>query len=147
MNSVPLQQKRNYTEERKQILKQFFSRKDVSVLCLVLAIVLKTALTFYYFQFDTDKLYQAVAAKNLVEGYGITINQVHASDLSKEYYEPMIGWPPGYTLIIAPVYKITNNLVLSCIIVDILAILFFFIIFSALLIALRFPQYLINLLV
>src|SRR5438105_2365269 len=129
-----------------QLLKNFFSRKDVSVLCLLLAILFRCAMTFYLLQLDADKLFQAIAAKHQVEGHGITIKQVHVSNLSKANYEPLIGWPPGYTLIVSLIYPIVNNLDVSCFIIDIFSIVFFFVALRLLLKQLQFPAYLINLL-
>jgi len=128
-------------------LKNFFSRKDVSVICFILAIVIKTLLVFYFQQTDSDKLYQVMAGKNLIEGHGLTIKQVHVSNLSKETYEPLVGWPPGYSVLFAIIYSAIHNVDASCFILDIICFIPFFFALRKLLKQLQFPDYLINLLI
>ena len=127
-------------------LKIIFSGKLASRLCFIISIVFKISLTYYFLQFDTDKIHQASAAKNLVEGNGLTITQVHVSDLSRETHESLTGWPPGYSLLVASLYYVIKDLWWSCFIIDILAILLFFTVFRKLLSIFSFPPWLINLL-
>lgn len=128
-------------------LKELFSRKDVSVICFLLAIVIKILLFFYFQRIDADKLAQAMAGKNLAEGHGLTIKQVHVSNLSTENYERSVGWPPAYSVFIAIIYSLFKDLDVSCFIIDIICIVLFFILLRKLLRQLSFPDYLINLLV
>jgi hypothetical protein len=128
-------------------LKSFFSRKDVSIVCFLLAIVIKILLFFYFQLLDTDKLFQAMAGKNLVEGHGLTIKQVHVSNLSKETYERLVGWPPAHSLFYAIIYSLFKDLDVSSIIIDIICVILFFILLRKFLRQLNFPDYLINLLV
>jgi hypothetical protein len=128
-------------------LKNVFSRKDVSVFCFSLAIVIKILLFFYFQQTDNDKLFQAMAGKNLVEGHGLTIKQVLANNLSKESYERLVGWPPGYSVLFAIIYSLCKNVDVSCTIIDLICIVSFFILLQKLLRQLKFPDYLINVLV
>jgi hypothetical protein len=130
-----------------RFLKEFFSRKDVSVICFSLAIVIKILLFFYFQRIDADKLAQAMAGKNLAEGHGLTIKQVHVSNLSTERYEPLVGWPPAYSVFIAIIYSLIKDLDVSCFIIDIICIVLFFILLRKFLRQLDFPDYLINLLV
>ena len=126
-------------------LLRFFSRKDVSVICFILAIVIKLLFTYYYLQIDYDKLTQAMAGKNLVEGHGIAIKQVHTSNLSKESYEPLAGWPPGYSLLISLIYLIVKDLDFTCFILDVILVVLYFIVLRKICKQLAFPVYLINL--
>lgn len=125
---------------------RFFSRRDISLICFLLAVLCKIAFTYYFATLDGDKLYQAMAAKNLAEGHGITIKQVHAPDLSKEFYEPLQGWPPGYSIIVAGIYLLVHDLNIACFIIDVLSVIFFFVVLRQLLLLFRFPGWLINLL-
>jgi hypothetical protein len=127
-------------------LKNFFSRKDVSVICFILAITVKLLLVFYYQQIDDDKLFQAMAGKNLAEGHGLTIKQVHAGNLSKDIYDPFVGWPPGYSILVAIIYTFVKNVDICCSIIDVICIILYFILLRKLLRQLEFPDYLINLL-
>jgi hypothetical protein len=128
-------------------LKEFFSRKDVSVICFLLAIVIKILLFFYFQKINGDKLAQAIAGKNLAEGHGLTIKQVHVSNLSTEIYEPLVGWPPAYSVLYAIIHSVVKDLDVSCIIIDIIFIILFFILLRKFLRQLNFPDYLTNLLV
>jgi hypothetical protein len=111
------------------------------------AICIKIFLYLHFFQLEGDKLFQAVGAKNLVEGRGITFQHVLASDLSTQVTEPVNRWPIAYTLILAPIYWLTNNMEAACIIIDIFSICFFFIALFRLLHHLQLHAFLINTLV
>ena len=128
-----------------KLLQHFFSRKDVSVICFILAIAIKTLLTFYFQHMGSDKLYQALAGKNLIEGHGLTIKQVHTNNLSKEFYEPLAGWPPGYSFLIALIYLIVNDLDAACFILDVILLILYLIILRKVCNQLAFPAYLTNL--
>jgi hypothetical protein len=127
-------------------LKQFFSRKDVSVICFSLAIVIKILLFFYFQLVDTDKLFQAMAGKNLVEGHGLTIKQVHVNNLSNEKYEHLVGWPPAHSVFYAIIYSLFKDLDVSSTVIDIICVILFFIVLVKFLRQLNFPDHLINLL-
>ena len=129
-----------------KFLQQLLSRKDVSIFCFILAICIKILLTWSFLKVHNDKLYQAMAGINLIEGHGLTLKQVHVSNLSKEYYESLVGWPPGYSVLFAIIYKFVNDIDVSCFIIDIIFIVLYFIILRKLLKQLDFPVYLINLL-
>lgn len=128
-------------------LKEISGRKYISYAILLIAILLKTALFFHYFQFEGDKLFQAIAAKNLVNGKGLTFQYVAVNDLSHEIFEPLNRWPPGYSLLISFFYIFTHSLITSCLIIDVLSIIFFFAILFKLLNLLGFPGYLTNLII
>jgi hypothetical protein len=128
-------------------LKEVFSRKDVSVICFSLAIVIKILLFFYFQQLDTDKLFQAMAGKNLAGGHGLTIKQVHVNNLSKETYQRLVGWPPAHSVLFAIIYSLCKDLDVSATIIDIICAILFFILLRKLLRQLMFPEYLVNLLI
>jgi hypothetical protein len=115
--------------------------------CLFLAIVAKTLLFLHFFQLEGDKLFEALAARNLVKGKGLTYELVHSDNLSSVVYEPLNRWPPGYSLLAALFYSITGDLTISCLAIDIVFIVLFFIILYRLLNYLDFPGLLINLLI
>jgi hypothetical protein len=137
---------KNHLTTGKHSLKLFFSRKDVSLACMVLAIGTKILLALYFTQLDTDKLFQAMAGKNFAEGHGLTIKQVHVNDLSKEYYEQLQGWPPGYSIVAGLIYLLVHDVDTACIIIDVILIVLFFTALKKLLKQLDFPAYLVNLL-
>jgi hypothetical protein len=109
-------------------------QKKFLVTIFILAIIIKSIISYYFFQFDNDKINQAVAAKNFVEGNGLTIKEADPADLSKTIYAPLAGWPPGYSLLLAPIYIITNDIELSAVILMLISnILFFVVLFNLLL--------------
>ena len=128
-------------------LKRFFASRDVYRICLFIAVTTRIALYLHFFQFEGDKLFQSLGAKNLVEGNGLTFQHVLPQDLSTIIFEPVNRWPPGYSLLIAPFYLITKHLETSSLIVDIVSIVLFFAVLHALLGTLKFPQLLVTLLI
>lgn len=108
---------------------------------------MKAALFYHFFDFQDDKLFQALAARNLASGEGLTYNEVHTNDLHAEIKVVLNRWPAGYSLAIAGLYKITGSLVISTLIFDLIFIIAFFLILRMLLKELEFPGYLINIIV
>jgi hypothetical protein len=128
-------------------IKSGLERTYISYLCLLLAIIIKLALFLHFFQLEGDKLFQVIGAKNLIEGNGLTVNYVHLEDLSRQVYEPLNRWPPGYSLLVAAFLTLSNNTVISCLIVDMFSIVLFFLVISKLLKTLTFPPFLRNILI
>jgi hypothetical protein len=124
-------------------LKQFLERKDVFYWSVIAAIGIKTTLYLHFFQLEGDKLFQALGAKSLTEGRGITFQHVLASDLSTQITEAVNRWPIAYSLVLAPFYWITGNMEMACIIVDVLSICFLFIALFKLLTHLQLQRFLI----
>ncbi|MBL7699308.1 MAG: hypothetical protein JNK79_14175 [Chitinophagaceae bacterium] len=127
-------------------LKRIFGRKDVYYACFVLAILLKLGLYLHFFQLEGDKLFQAIGGKNLVEGNGLTFEQVHAWDLSTSVFQPLDRWPPGFSLLLAPFYALTHNVEISCLVIDFISIVFFFVVLGKLLHKINLPVFVISLL-
>ena len=120
--------------------------KLVLIIVLVLSILVKSIISYYFFQFDNDKINQAAAAKNLVEGHGLTYKEAGTADISQFQYTPLAGWPPGYPLFLAPIYMVLRDIELSAIILLIISNILFFIIYLRLLLYLRLPLFYILLL-
>lgn len=99
------------------------------VFILLLAIFSKCFISYHFFKLDDDLLYQASAAKNLAEGHGITIKQASSEDLSKSIYTPLGKWPPGYSLLLAPVYLLTKDLETSVLLLQFASIVLFFLVY------------------
>lgn len=107
-------------------IKSLLSTRKASLLCLGIAIAVRMVLQLYMLNIGGDKSYQLLATQNLVTGHGLTVNQVGAADLTKEFYEPLVGWPPGYSVLLAPLYLLCGkNLYLAAIILDWLTAIFF----------------------
>ncbi|HVG41272.1 MAG TPA: hypothetical protein VM888_06645, partial [Chitinophagaceae bacterium] len=89
---------------------------------------------------------QALAAKSLTEGFGISLPMVTGSNLSAVFYQPVIAWPPGYTLLLTPIYLTTGNLKGSTFILEVFSTIFFYFIYFFLLKKLAFPYWIRSLL-
>lgn len=76
--------------------------KYIPYLCLFIAVVVKIILQVHFFSIMDDKSYQLLGAKNLIAGNGLSINQVLIENTALVKHIPLVGWPPGYSLVIAP---------------------------------------------
>lgn len=113
--------------QKKSFIKNLLSLKSTGVCILILAILAKIILQFSYFSITGDKGYQLLAAKNLLGGQGLTINQISFDLLSVDNYAPLIGWPPGYSLLIAPfILLFQDDYILAALVFDILCVFPFF---------------------
>lgn len=107
--------------------KRLLSKKSTGIVFLVTAIIVKVVLQYISFSLLGDKSHQLLAAKNLLEGHGITINQFFLNDLSQEKFTPLVGWPPGYSLVMAPLLWLCNNdFITAAIVFDMLCVFPFF---------------------
>lgn len=93
----------------KQRLKQILSARQASVAIIFIAIIGRLMQIFYFFNVRVDASYQTIATKNFLAGHGISIDFVLPSDLSTILYEPLIRWPPGFSLLLAPFYFLSGG--------------------------------------
>lgn len=101
---------------------QLLSDKRVSILIVIIAILARAIQLLFYLDSFFDTTFQVIATHNLVTGHGITTSIVNAQDLSQVIYEPLINWPPGYSLLLAPFYLLCGgDYLVACYIVDLLA--------------------------
>jgi hypothetical protein len=114
--------------------------KKISIVILLIAIFFKIAIVSIYFRTEEDMLNQVLAARNLIGGHGMTIEQVHIINLSKIVYEPLLGWPPGYSWMVILVYPFTGgNLILCCLLISICMNIAFLVLIWRLVSFLGFP--------
>lgn len=91
-------------------------------------------------------MYQVMAMQNFVDGHGISTSYVLPTNLSATVYEPLINWPPGYSLLLSPFYVLFNhNYILAGLTLNILAAIALIIFSRRILKVLEVPQHLINL--
>ncbi len=88
---------------------RILSTKNATILILFIAVSAKILLQLLIFSITGDKVGQLVGAQNFLAGNGITVNQLTFDNLITETYTPLIGWPPGYSLAIAPLLWIFNG--------------------------------------
>jgi hypothetical protein len=81
----------------------------VSLLVLLVAIIAINTWQLVMQNLGSDDSFSIAAAKNLDDGRGYTITTVSEHDLSAIYYDPLSKWPPGYSLLLVLVKRITNT--------------------------------------
>jgi hypothetical protein len=117
-----------------RLLKQGLSSKYAGLVCVVTAVIIKSVTQVYFFDIMGDKSFQLLAAKNLLAGNGLTINQVFADNIMIVRYTPLVGWPPGYSLLLAPLLSIfKNNVLFAALCFDLICVIPFFYYLSRLL--------------
>lgn len=104
------------------ILKQVLADRKVSLAIILLVIMARAIQLVFYLDSFFDTSFQVIATQNFVAGNGISTGLVQATDLSKTIYQPLINWPPGYSLLLTPFYiACGNNYLLACFLLEILA--------------------------
>ena len=127
-------------------LRFIFSLQKISIAIVVLAIVSRTIQLLFFYNLGEDLAYQVMATQNLAYGHGITLAKALPTDLSVTIYEPLIKWPPGYSLLLYPFYVLfQHNYAAACLTVEILAAIALIIYARRILRLLGVPIYLINL--
>ena len=98
------------------------SDKRVSVLIIFIAIAARCIQLLFYLDSFFDTSFQVIATQNLVEGNGISTAIVKPGDLSAVIFQPLINWPPGYTILLTPFYiACGHDYLVACYILDVLA--------------------------
>lgn len=86
-----------------------------------------------------------MAMQNFADGHGVSLSKVLSSDLSSTVYEPLINWPPGYSVLLTPFYLLFgHNYILAGLVLDILAAISLIVICRRILKLLETPLYLAN---
>ncbi len=85
---------------------KFMSRRWVSWLFLILGILTKTVLIFYYSYVGRDKMYHLSASNNLLNGKGWTNSFYPVENIYNEVLLPFCHWPPGYGLLMTPLHYV-----------------------------------------
>jgi hypothetical protein len=107
-------------------LTRLFSTPFASLACILLACVGRCVHLLSTFSLQTDKGFQLQAAKNFYLGHGISIYEAGAADISQVVYQPLIKWPPAYSLLAAPFNALgENNYLSGIIIIDVFACILF----------------------
>jgi hypothetical protein len=104
------------------ILNQLLSHRKASAIVVLLAVAARIIQLIFYLDSFFDTTFQAIATQNFAEGHGISTAVVQSGNLSSVIYQPLIKWPPGYSLLLSPFYVATgHNYLFACLILDILA--------------------------
>lgn len=95
--------------------------------CFLLALSAQLFLYHTYFSYQgSDRNQQLWATSEWLQGRGLSVHEAAGSDLSQKTYRPLQGWPPGYSVLIAPIYLMCTDWWLSERILGSLAILLVF---------------------
>lgn len=134
------------TQPELKRIKSFFSDKRISLLILLTSVAGRTIQLIFFHNVRVDRSFQLMAMQNMVEGHGVTLAHVTPPDLSTIIYEPLIKWPPGYSILISPFYLLFNkDYVLASLLAEILFSIVLIVICRRILIILETPVHLVNL--
>lgn len=126
-------------------IKYFLSDKKVTFVVVAITIAARIIQLVFLYNIRVDRMYQVIAMQNFVNGHGISLSKVLPADLSATIYEPLINWPPGYSILLSPFYILFNhNYILAGLTLDILAAIMLIFICRRILKILESPLYLIN---
>jgi hypothetical protein len=127
-------------------IKNLLSNKKTTYAILLVAMLSRLIQLVYFFNIRVDMSYQLMAMQNFIDGHGISAAKVLPSDLSTTLYEPLINWPLGYSLLLAPFYLLLGrNYIAAGLALSILAGMALIFVTRAILKTLEIPLYLINL--
>jgi hypothetical protein len=101
-------------------------RRRTRVLLLVLALLSQGIQIYLFPAFALDRVIQISSAQQLLRGHGLSTVSAAPEDLSRLRYEPVVGWPPGYALVVAAFLALTNALSWAIALVDLAAAALFF---------------------
>jgi hypothetical protein len=111
-----------------------------------MAFLAKVGLMRIFLEIGNDKFGQILAARNFLQGHGISIDQSAACNLSEKIYAPMVGWPPGYSFLMMPFLAGgKDNFMLPTYVIDCATALVFFLYLRKTLLFIKFPASLANL--
>lgn len=74
--------------------------------------------------YNPDKLEQLIAAQNWAEGHGVTRATWTGEVTLKKTYEPLLQWPPGYSIFTGLFLKAGVNIYLAALLPDLLSLFF-----------------------
>ncbi|MGQ0739901.1 MAG: hypothetical protein ACT4OJ_12655 [Bacteroidota bacterium] len=105
-----------------QTATRLLADKRISVLIILTAIAARAIQLLFYLDSFFDTSFQVIATQNFVQGHGISTAIVNPENLSTTVYQPLVNWPPGYSLLLSPFYIATgHNYLIACFIVDMFA--------------------------
>lgn len=108
----------------RSIIHKITGDPKMSFFIVLLVMVVRFFQLQFYLDSFFDTSFQVIATQNLVAGHGISTAIVQPADLSNIIYQPLINWPPGYSLLLTPFYQATGgNHLMACFILEMLSTL------------------------
>lgn len=92
----------------------------------LLALVFRVENILLFSGMNIDKAIQLAATFNFKHGHGIMLSMSNVSEFLRTEYTPFYGWPPGFTLILTPLYLLVDNLIMVNRMMDVFFIIVFF---------------------
>ncbi len=129
----------------KDRMQQILSTRPATAAVVLIAIAARALQLVFFYNIRVDASFQVLATQHLVEGQGISLASVNPADLSQTLYEPLLNWPPGYSLLLAPFYLLfQHNYIAAGITLDLLAAILLVFAGRKILRQLELPAYLVN---
>lgn len=126
-------------------VKQVLSHPKTGLVVLLLAMAGRVLQVLFFFNIRSDRSFQLLATDSLLDGQGISTAHVLAHDLSTALYAPLIKWPPGYSLLVAPFYGLFGrDYIAAALTLDLLSALAFIFLSRAIVKSLELSRYLVN---
>jgi hypothetical protein len=126
--------------------RRILSDKWLTLAILFFAIAGRIIQLIFFFNIRLDASHQVIATRNFLDGHGISMAKAYAIDLSTSVYEPLINWPPGYSILLAPFYALFGgNYIAAGLCLGIIAAVTLIFVCRCILKLLDLPLYLINL--
>jgi hypothetical protein len=94
----------------------------ISVILVLLVLTIRVIDYVYTPLFNPDKLEQLIAAQNWSEGNGISRAHWEKQDTLVKKFEPLIQWPPGYSLFTGILLKLGAPLYIVAFLPDLLSL-------------------------
>lgn len=106
------------------ILKSLTINSLPSLIIVFFAISGRIIMQLQFFKLGSDRALQLVCARNFMDGKGIALDKVSTSNLEAVAYEPLVGWPPGYPVIVGIIsFFVGKDVITAAIIFDLFCIL------------------------
>lgn len=126
-------------------IKILLSDKRITIAILFIVIASRLIQLIFFYNLIVDASYQVLATQNFVHGHGISLAYVNPTDLSRIIYQPLINWPPGYSLLLSPLYLLFEpNYIAAGLALDFIAATTLIFTSRAILRLFEIPVYLIN---
>lgn len=124
----------------------FLSGSRITLLIVGIALISRLIDLLYFYTIGFDASYQVIAMHNFVAGDGITISKAIPADIANTIYDPLLNWPPGYSLLLAPFYVLSgHNYIIAGLTLDIISAITLIFTCRAILKTLSVPLHFINL--
>ena len=88
--------------------KIILSDPKITMAIILLVILGRIIQLIYFYNIVVDASYQVMGTQSLLSGHGVSLPGVSSANLSDTIYTPLINWPPGYSMLLAPFYYLFN---------------------------------------